>query len=177
KTGDPNGQKIITWQISLNFTFTNRVDPDQGDVATIITRKPFLSSDEFEFTARTPKVDASNPDSLLSRIQVVPNPYVATNTFETQNPFSTGRGPRMIKFINLPPQASVRIFSVSGRLIRELSLNQGSNDAMTAAELMNGALEWDLQSSDNLTVSYGMYLYHVDAPGIGEKTGTFAIIK
>ena len=42
---------------------------------------------------------------------------------------------------------------------------------------MNGTLEWDLESSDNLTVAYGVYLFHVEAPGIGEKTGTFAIIK
>jgi len=118
-----------------------------------------------------------NPDSLLDRIQVVPNPYVATNRFETQNPFSTGRGPRVIKFINLPPQATVRIFSVSGRLIRELQLHEGSNEDLTAADLLNGTLNWDLQSHDNLTVSYGMYLYHVEAPAIGETTGTFAIIK
>ncbi len=177
KVGDPTSEKIITWQISLNFTFTDRQDPDEGDVATIVTRKPFLSTDTFEFAAKTPAVDRSNPDSLLARIQVVPNPYIATNRFETQNPFTTGRGPRVIKFINLPPQATVRIFSVNGRLIRELQLHEGSNETLTAADLLNGALEWDLQTNDNLTVSYGMYLYHVEAPGIGEKTGTFAIIK
>ena len=25
--------------------------------------------------------------------------------------------------------------------------------------------------------SYGVYVYHIDAPGVGEKTGTFAVIK
>lgn len=177
KVGDPSGTNIITWQISLNFTFKDRSNPDQGDVAQIVTRKPFLSNDVFEFSTVAPRASTSNPDSLLARIQVVPNPYVATNTFENQNPFSTGRGPRVIKFTNLPPQATVRIFSVSGRLIRELRLNDGSNEDLTAADLMNGTLDWDLQSLDNLTVSYGLYLYHVEAPGLGEKTGTFAIIK
>lgn len=177
RTGDETGEKIITWQISLNFTFADATNPSEGDVAAIVTRKPFLSSDVFEFTARMPSVDRTNPDSLLERIQVVPNPYVATNRFETLNPYSTGRGPRVIKFINLPPQATVRIFSVSGRLVRELQLNEGSNENLTAADLMNGTLDWDLQSSDNLSVAYGLYLYQVDAPGIGEKTGTFAIIK
>ena len=38
------------------------------------------------------------------------------------------------------------------------------------------AESWEI-SEDNLTVSYGVYLYHIDAPGVGEKTGTFAIIK
>jgi len=30
---------------------------------------------------------------------------------------------------------------------------------------------------DNLSVAYGIYIYHIDAPGVGEKVGKFAIIK
>jgi len=41
----------------------------------------------------------------------------------------------------------------------------------------NGTAIWDMLSGDNLEISYGIYLFHVQAPGIGEKTGTFAIIK
>ena len=179
QVGDDGGEQAITWQISLNFTvaFADRVDPSQGNVATIVTRKPFLSSDVFEFSAFAPRVEAANADSLLDLIRVVPNPYIGTNRFEPLNPFSTGRGPRVLKFINLPPQCTVRIFSVNGRLIRQLELHEGSNDNLTAADLMNGTLDWDLQSSDGLSVAYGIYLYHVEAPGFGEKTGTFAIIK
>ena len=101
---------------------------------------------------------------------------MATNRFEGLNAFSTGRGPRVIRFINLPPQCIIRIFSVDGRQIRRLEHNLGSND-LDAAQLMNGALSWDLMTGDALTVSYGVYLYHVEAPGLGETTGTFAIIK
>jgi hypothetical protein len=177
KVGDDDGPSIITWKIGLNFVFRDRSDPVEGDVANIVTRKPFLSSDEFEFSTALPGVDTSNPDSLLDLIRVVPNPYVVTNRFEPLNPFSTGRGPRLIKFTHLPPQATVRIFTVSGRLVQVLRRNEGSNDALLPADLLNGTLDWDLQTRDNLTVAYGLYLYHVDAPGIGEKTGTFAIIK
>jgi len=28
-----------------------------------------------------------------------------------------------------------------------------------------------------LDIAYGVYLYHIDAPGIGERTGKFAVIK
>jgi len=28
-----------------------------------------------------------------------------------------------------------------------------------------------------LEIAYGLYIYHVDAPNVGEKTGKFAIIK
>ena len=161
----------------MNFVFTDRTSPTQGDIANIITRKPFLSTDAFEFVAKGPGVDKEKAATLLDEIRVVPNPYIVTNQLEPLNPFSTGRGPRVIKFINLPPQATVRIFSVSGRLIQELRRDTGSNTGLTPADLLNGTLDWDLQSQDNLSVSYGVYLYHVEAPGVGEKTGTFAIIK
>ena len=169
------GAPQFTWRIGMNFTVEGGANPSEGDVATIMTRKPFLAPDVFEFTTSAPTASTNNPDSLLSRIRVVPNPYVATNRFEQLNAFSTGRGERAIQFINLPPECTLRIFNVSGRLIRTLHLNEGVNDPASA--LMNGTIRWDLQSSDALTVSYGVYLYHVEAPTLGETTGTFAIIK
>ena len=107
---------------------------------------------------------------------------VVTNQFEPLNPFANGRGPRRIKFTRLPPDATIRIFTVSGRLLKTLRRDYGDNDGLPrdpyeAEFLLDGTLDWDLQSDDGLGVSYGVYLYHVSAPGIGEKTGTFAIIK
>ncbi|MEZ4702120.1 MAG: hypothetical protein R2834_17430 [Rhodothermales bacterium] len=171
------GEEIVTWQFSLNFVLQNRENPVQGDAIDIKIRKPFLSSDEFEFTAMGPSTDAALAADQLENIRVVPNPYVVTNRFEPLNPFSTGRGPRVIQFINLPPQCTIRIFTVGGKLVRTLEHNTGANQALTPADLMNGIEEWDLESDDNLSVAYGIYLYHIEAPGIGEHEGTFAIIK
>ena len=177
KVGDDDGEPVITWRIGLNFVFRDNRDPQEGDVVTIVTRKPFLATDAFEFTATGPKVDLDAAREMLDAIRVVPNPYVATNRFEGLNPFSTGRGPRVIKFIHLPPQATVRIYTVSGRLVRTLQLSEGSNEGLTPTALLDGTLDWDLESEEGLSASYGVYLYHVEAPGVGERTGTFAIIK
>lgn len=177
QAGQPDADVQVTWSIGLNFVFQDNRNPQEGDVVDIVTKKPFLSADAFEFSTQGPTVNTETAKELLDEIKVVPNPYVATNRFEGLNPFSTGRGPRVIKFINLPPDCTLRIFTVSGRLVKTLYLNEGSNDGLDAAALLNGTLDWDLESEDNLTVSYGVYLYHVDAPDIGEKTGTFAIIK
>ena len=35
----------------------------------------------------------------------------------------------------------------------------------------------DLLRNVGLEIAYGVYLYHIDAPGIGETTGKFAVIK
>ncbi|NNE70226.1 MAG: hypothetical protein HKN29_07660, partial [Rhodothermales bacterium] len=177
-----SGDPIITWRIGMNFVFRDNENPVQGDVMDVITRKPFLATDAFEFTTSAPSVTRANPDSLLGLVSVVPNPYVVTNSFETLNPFSTGRGPRVIKFTNLPPQATVRIFTLSGKQITTLRRDEGTNegvmtDPLAAENLLNGTLDWDLESDDGLTISYGVYLFHVEAPDLGETTGTFAIIK
>ena len=45
------------------------------------------------------------------------------------------------------------------------------------AAIDDGQMSWNLVSRDGMDISYGLYVYHVEAPGLGEKIGTFAIIK
>jgi hypothetical protein len=104
----------------------------------------------------------------LTNIRVVPNPYLAAERWEPRNTYSSGRGPREIHFINLPTQCTIRIFNVSGALVKKIDHN---------ALAENGTEIWDVLSDEKFEISYGVYVYHVDAPGVGQKTGTFAIIK
>ena len=104
----------------------------------------------------------------LDNIKVVPNPYLANALWEPKNPYSSGRGPRSIHFTHLPNQCTIRIFTVSGELVKEIE---------HVSNLADGSAEWDLLTRDNLSASYGVYIYYVDAPGIGTKAGKFAIIK
>ena len=166
-----------TWEILLDQGDPEARLPQAGDVADIETVKPFLASDIFEFTVQGPQFDAALATSMLDEVRVVPNPYRGSSQFEPANPFPTGRGERRVRFVNLPPRATVRIFTASGRLVRTLQLDQGSNDGVTPRMLLNGSLAWDLLNEDRLEVAYGMYLYHVEAPGVGETTGTIALIK
>ena len=41
----------------------------------------------------------------------------------------------------------------------------------------DGEEPWDLVTEDGTNISYGVYVFHVEAPGIGEKIGRFAVIK
>ena len=41
----------------------------------------------------------------------------------------------------------------------------------------DGSELWDLKTTDDKVVAYGVYVYHVDAPDIGETVGRFAIIR
>ncbi|OGU74777.1 MAG: hypothetical protein A3H45_10795 [Ignavibacteria bacterium RIFCSPLOWO2_02_FULL_55_14] len=60
------------------------------------------------------------------------------------------------------------ILSVNGTLIKTLEHSADSD---------NGREPWDLTTKDGLEVSFGVYFFHVSAPGIGEKVGRFALIK
>lgn len=104
----------------------------------------------------------------LNNIKVVPNPYLANALWEPKNPYSSGRGPRSIHFTHLPSKCTIRIFTVNGELVKEINHDNNMND---------GTAEWNLLTKDNLSASYGIYIYHVDAPGVGTKAGKFAIIK
>jgi len=158
------------WQLSLTKgTFAQPVQPEAGDTLVLIFDKPFLSHDIFEFTTIADKVDKALAKNQMDNIRVVPNPYVVTNAWEPINPYVNGRGPREIHFIHLPQKCTIKIFNLRGQLVRELE-----HDTPNVA---NGTEIWDMQTKDLLDISYGVYIYHIEAEGIGQKIGKFAVIK
>lgn len=161
------GKLVYTWQLFMNL-LAGRENPRAGDTLNIFLKKPFLSLDTFRFQMKEAEIDKEKAKKELDNIRVVPNPYIATVSWEPKNTYNSGRGPREIHFINLPSRCTIRIYNVNGTLVDKL-------DHDTVIE--NGTERWDVLSKENLDISYGIYIYHIDAPEIGEKTGTFAIIK
>ena len=144
------------------------VHPSIGDIFHIEISRPFSTDDIFGFTTTSSKIDNDIARTQLDKIAVVPNPYIVAASWEPRHQYQSGRGPRKIDFINLPNKCTIKIFTISGYLVTSIfhdSINE------------NGTESWNLLSDDNLEISYGIYLYHVDAPDIGEYTGKFAVIK
>jgi hypothetical protein len=90
--------------------------------------------------------------SALDLIGIVPNPYYAYSGYETN------RLDNRVKFINLPKDCTISIYNTSGTLVRKF--RKGS-------ELTY--LDWDLKNQVNVPIAGGVYICHIDAPGIGEK--------
>ncbi|MEM1097044.1 MAG: hypothetical protein AAGJ10_20800, partial [Bacteroidota bacterium] len=65
-------------------------------------------------------------------------------------------------------QCTIRIFNLRGEQIAVLE-HEGTGN--------NGAVFWDLQTTGGQDVAYGVYVYHVEAPGIGEYVDKFALVK
>ncbi|MCI0707142.1 MAG: hypothetical protein L0Y80_06650 [Ignavibacteriae bacterium] len=167
---NPDTGLTPTWWFFLDRADSLAVHklPVSGDAANITLTKPFLSSDVFRFVATSGYIDVEKARKELENIKVVPNPYLANALWEPKNPYTSGRGPRAIHFTHLPSKCTIRIFTISGELVDEIQHDNPFGD---------GTATWDLLTRDNLSVSYGVYIYHVDAPGIGQKSGKFAIIK
>ena len=161
---------IGTWEFTLVPPAAgDTIPPADGDVFFIATTRPFTPEDVYTFTTVASRIDTQKARSELDRISVVPNPYVVTNVIEPldlQNP--RDRGPRRLYFNHLPKECTIRIFTVTGELVDTIEHRSTMDD---------GKAFWDLTTKDNFPISYGIYIYHVEAPGIGEKIGRFAIIK
>jgi len=166
-----NDSLVTTWWFYLSAqpdTALGQTIPQPGDTAYIYLRKPFLSNDVFSFTSSSQKVDKSMAKTDLDKIKVVPNPYLGSAMWEVKNPYTSGRGPRSLHFTHLPAKCTIRIFTVDGELV---------NTIEHSSAIDNGTEDWNMLTKDNLAISYGVYIYHVEAPGIGEKIGKFAVIK
>ncbi|MCA0445790.1 MAG: hypothetical protein LCH54_06140 [Bacteroidetes bacterium] len=179
----PDGAKnqlIERWPVVIEYGLPSDVgkpDPAPGSTFRVRISKKFVRGDEFVFTSTAQSLSKKDAKSNLSKIRVVPNPYIGGAKWEPRLIQQSGRGNRKIDFINLPNNCTLRIYTIAGSLVKTLS-KTGEIDPDSGTEVnMKGAVSWDLVSEDGMDVAYGVYIYHVDAPGIGEHIGKFALIK
>lgn len=170
-TPDPqNPDSLIpSWQLSyvISANLIDTLTPGPGDVLTLNLSKPFLSNDTFTFTTLSASIDQETAKADMDRIKVVPNPYVVSNSWEPTS-LLVGSRERQLHFIHLPAKCTIKIFNVRGQLVNTLEHDAPLND---------GTEIWDMLSRDNLEISYGIYIYHIQADGVGEKIGKFVVIK
>lgn len=93
-----------------------------------------------------------NKDEIFKRIHVVPNPYYAYSQYEAT------RVENKVKIINLPEKATIKIYTLDGALVKTIN----KNDTKT------NFVDWDIKNDKGIPVASGMYLVHVNLPGIGE---------
>jgi hypothetical protein len=116
-------------------------------------------------TAAVTVVAATNFDVAaadLSQVHTVPDPYYVTSQLERTT------AEKKLLFVNLPTQAVVRIYSLSGVLVAALEHDDPSG---------GGTLEWDLRSRNNQFLASGVYFYHVEAPNGDTKVGKFTVVQ
>jgi hypothetical protein len=171
KTGSAGGQgQQISWSLVISpNTDSVQTYPGVNDVLFLYTKRPYDTTDVFTLQTKAGFVNNQDASNKMDNIYVVPNPYVGANEIEPANKLSgQNRGERRIYFENLPMKCTIRIFTLSGELVTTLEHDTGFD---------NGREYWNLLNRDGFSVAYGVYIAHIDAPGVGEKIIKFALIK
>jgi hypothetical protein len=101
-------------------------------------------------------------DAALAKVHTVPDPYYVTDALEAT------ANTKVLKFVNLPAQAIIRIYSVSGVLVQVLT----HNDAAGGGEQL-----WNLRNRNNQFVASGVYFWHVETPDGKTKIGRFTVVN
>ncbi len=99
-------------------------------------------------------------NDILDSIQVVPNPYIVRSGFN-ETPET-----RRLRFIKLPQQCRISIYTVTGELV----------DYVEHIDPYEGNAWWDLRNMSGKLVAPGLYIYVVEAEG-KEHIGKFAVVR
>jgi hypothetical protein len=109
---------------------------------------------------------ATNAD--LKNVHTVPDPYYVKSAYES----STDQ--KVLKFVGLPQDAIIRIYSVSGVLVRMLEHHGGQYSSTSNSQ--GSEINWDLRNRNNQVVASGVYFYHVEA-GDARRVGRFTVVN
>ncbi len=151
-------------------TGAETTDPN-GYVFAPAIGSPAVPGLKIQFNVASPSTVASAENDDLTQVHTVPDPYYITSSFETA---TTNK---IIRFVNLPTQAIIRIYSSSGVLVRVLqhnSLQRGDSDEDVT--VLGGEETWDVRNRNNQVVASGVYFYHIEAGG-ARKVGRFTVVN
>jgi hypothetical protein len=136
--------------------------PLDGESFTIASTSQLTQSDTFRVTVTPPVIEKSSDivREQIDGVRVVPNPYIVHAAWEQIE------NNRRLRFMFLPPECTISIFTVRGELVNRIIHSNNTGDE-----------DWNLTNSSGVEVAYGLYIYVVETPG-GEKTvGKFGILK
>jgi hypothetical protein len=140
---------------------------NQGPYKFIPATRPFNAVDA-ELVVRYDVVNQVRgvTSTDLTKVHTVPDPYYVTNEFEQ----STDN--KVIKFVNLPEKAIIRIYSSSGVLVNILEHNTTT---------FGGEETWNVRNRNNQVVASGVYFYHIEANGPNgsraRRVGRFTVVN
>lgn len=165
-TGAEDGDKALelipTWleEYWPEYADTSH-PPGPGDVYTIRLSRAFTNGDVYRFS--THSVSEKKTEYSLDKVNVVPNPYYVRAMWDSD------RFNQAVIFTHLPSACKIRIFTVSGLLIRTIEhLSEGGG----------GVEGWDLLTDEGMKCVSGLYVYQVKDENSGKtKVGKLAIIR
>jgi hypothetical protein len=141
---------------------------NEGDILTITPNYPLSTRRVYEFVATKPTFDNRIlMQQQMDRIKVFPNPYFGYNKAERSSL------ERFITFSNLPGDYKIRLFSLSGDLIRTIIRGSGAANGPNTTTYER----WDLKNDYGLYVASGIYIAHIEIPEVSNKILKIVIVQ
>ncbi|TBR19278.1 T9SS type A sorting domain-containing protein [bacterium] len=103
---------------------------------------------------------------ILAAQRVAADDLSATHAFPT--PFIPSKGHSQITFTRLTAKVTIRIYTISGELIRTLVKDSGASDEISWVPVVNDRGE---------SVASGVYIYHVQSTDGKTRIGKLMVIK
>ncbi len=146
-----------------------------------------MPGDKWTFTIKPMSNNVEDID--LSKIKVVPNPYIASSMLDQS------AGGRRLEFVNLPSRCTIRIYSLGGNLVNALNhIGAGRTGWGNFTDLDNiqpdntpleftgydnhsGTEPWNMKNRFGQTVASGLYFYHVTDERGETHIGKFYIVN
>ncbi|CAN5600996.1 hypothetical protein BH23BAC4_BH23BAC4_00420 [soil metagenome] len=163
------------WQYAFAVTAFDSGDPDSG--------LPSFESGRTATAIRafpgTPAVSAGDPNRPA--VGVYPNPYRVRASWT-----DGGSRTQKLYFTNLPARAEIRVYTLAGDIIAQLSHDAGQAGDIAWYQQYSGPGRvqasgehgWDLLSESVQQIATGLYFYSVQDIESGDiQTGRFVIIK
>jgi hypothetical protein len=139
-----------------------------GDELVIpVALYPYTESDIYQFMTSTSTTTSSQQQDMWNKVNVYPNPLYGYN--ELSSYYTNTPDEPYVTFTNLPEQITIKIYSLSGSLLKTLTTDDKASPT-------SPFLNWNLLNESGLRVASGMYLAIVSSPIYGDKTLKFAII-
>jgi hypothetical protein len=139
---------------------TNQLDASGYTFTAAVVRPAWIPG--LKVTFRSEEASRLVGETDIRNVHTVPDPYYVRSEF--------GLGPsnKSLRFINLPPQAIIRIYTLNGTLVRVIEHNDPQGGAETS---------WDLRNRNNQFVASGVYFFVVEAANGKRHTGKFTVVQ
>jgi hypothetical protein len=157
------GTRWVLRSVSGPVNATDGAETTNPEGYTFIQRagNPAIAGLQFRFVTSGQTVVREATEDDLAGVHTVPDPYYVTNAFEQTTET------KVIKFVNLPAQAIVRIYSSSGVLVSMIEHNSAQ---------FGGSADWNVRNRNNQVVASGVYFYHIESGG-ARRVGRFTVVN
>ena len=143
-----------------------------GFVSVTHLNRTFDQNSEFKLTAQPFQASGrALTKSDMDRVFVVPNPYIVQSGFDA---VASNRAvaASLVRFINVPARGTLRIYSISGQLMQQLTWTESDliipatvslSDSTRAVQ--HGDLPYNLRTREGLDLGPGLYMFVLTAGG------------